>query len=38
VRLADAIAAVTLAEATVEQAVAIFEGKAGFPTKPFASG
>ncbi len=33
VRLADAIAAVTLADATVEQAVAIFEGKAEFPSK-----
>lgn len=35
VRMADAIAAVTLANASVEQAMAIFEGRAEFPAQPY---
>ncbi|MCD6351107.1 MAG: aldolase [Armatimonadetes bacterium] len=35
IRMADAIAAITLANATVEQALAIHDGKAEFPGKPF---
>jgi class I fructose-bisphosphate aldolase len=38
VAMADAIAAVTLAGATVEQAVGIFEGREKFPTKPCRRG